>query len=30
MSNYLEHLPSAAAVIRQFQVVRDLLRPGGR
>lgn len=30
MSNYLEHLPSAAAVAEQFAVVRDLLRPGGR
>jgi 2-polyprenyl-3-methyl-5-hydroxy-6-metoxy-1,4-benzoquinol methylase len=30
MSNYLEHLPSASDVIRQFQVVRDLLRPGGQ
>lgn len=30
MSNYLEHLPSGAAVIEQFRVVRDLLRPGGR
>lgn len=30
MSNYLEHLPSSDAVIRQFQVVRELLIPGGR
>jgi len=30
MSNYLEHLPSADHVIRQFQVVHDLLRPGGQ
>ena len=30
MSNYLEHLPSPDDVIRQFQVVHDLLRPGGR
>lgn len=30
MSNYLEHLPSAEAVIEQLTVVRDLLRPGGR
>jgi 2-polyprenyl-3-methyl-5-hydroxy-6-metoxy-1,4-benzoquinol methylase len=30
MSNYLEHLPSAEHVIRQFQVVHDLLRPGGQ
>jgi 2-polyprenyl-3-methyl-5-hydroxy-6-metoxy-1,4-benzoquinol methylase len=30
MSNYLEHLPSADDVIRQFQVVRQLLRPGGQ
>ncbi|MCY7417769.1 MAG: class I SAM-dependent methyltransferase [Chloroflexi bacterium] len=30
MSNYLEHLPNASDVIRQFQVVHDLLRPGGQ
>lgn len=30
MSNYLEHLPSAEAVIQQFSVVRQLLKPGGR
>jgi SAM-dependent methyltransferase len=30
MSNYLEHLPDADAVIRQLQVARRLLRPGGR
>ena len=30
MSNFLEHLPSGAAVIEQFRVVFDLLRPGGR
>ncbi len=30
MSNYLEHLPSPDAVIRQFEVVARLLRPGGR
>ena len=30
MSNYLEHLPDADAVIRQFRVARRLLRPGGR
>lgn len=30
MSNYLEHLPSAQAVVEQLRVVRDLLRPGGR
>jgi ubiquinone/menaquinone biosynthesis C-methylase UbiE len=30
MSNYLEHLPSGEAVIEQFRVVRELLRPGGR
>lgn len=30
MSNYLEHLPSADAVIEQFRVVAGLLRPGGR
>ncbi len=30
MSNFLEHLPSGAAVIQQFRVAYDLLRPGGR
>ncbi|MBX3028729.1 MAG: methyltransferase domain-containing protein [Chloroflexi bacterium] len=30
MSNYLEHLPTPDDVIRQLQVTRDLLRPGGR
>jgi len=30
MSNYLEHLSSPDAVIRQFQVAAQLLRPGGR
>lgn len=30
MSNYLEHLGSAAAVIEQLKVVRELLQPGGR
>lgn len=30
MSNYLEHLPSADAVIDQLKVVRDLLSPSGR
>lgn len=30
MSNYLEHLSSGAAVIEQFRVVRELLRPNGR
>ena len=30
MSNYLEHLPSATAVVEQLRVVRNLLRPGGR
>jgi len=30
MSNYLEHLPSALAVIDQFKVVAKVLRPGGR
>ena len=30
MSNYLEHLPSADAVIDQLRVARQLLRPGGR
>jgi len=30
MSNYLEHLESADAVIDQLSVVRELLAPGGR
>jgi len=30
MSNYLEHLASADAVVGQLKVVRDVLRPGGR
>jgi SAM-dependent methyltransferase len=30
MSNYLEHLPDPDAVIRQLEVARALLRPGGR
>lgn len=30
MSNYLEHLDSADAVIEQLRVARTLLRPGGR
>lgn len=30
MSNYLEHLPSADAVVAQLKIVRELLRPGGR
>jgi SAM-dependent methyltransferase len=30
MSNYLEHLPTADAVIEQLKVVAKLLRPGGR
>jgi SAM-dependent methyltransferase len=30
MSNYLEHLPSAGAVLEQLRVVRHLLKPGGR
>ena len=30
MSNYLEHLPSATAVIDQLRIARELLRPGGR
>lgn len=30
MSNYLEHLPSADAVIEQLTVARRLLRPSGR
>lgn len=29
MSNYLEHLPTAEAVIEQFRVVARLLKPGG-
>jgi SAM-dependent methyltransferase len=29
MSNYLEHLPSAEAVVEQFGVVKHLLKPGG-
>lgn len=29
-SNYLEHLPSADAVVEQLGVFRDLLAPGGR
>ena len=29
MSNYLEHLASGDEVVRQLQVVRELLRPGG-
>ena len=29
MSNYLEHLESAQAVVEQFRVIRKLLRPGG-
>src|ERR1035437_2425550 len=30
MSNYLEHLPDADAVVEQLRVVRRLLLPGGR
>jgi hypothetical protein len=30
MSNYLEHLPSSEAVIRQLRVALELLKPGGR
>jgi 2-polyprenyl-3-methyl-5-hydroxy-6-metoxy-1,4-benzoquinol methylase len=30
MSNYLEHLCSPEAVIRQLEVARELLKPGGR
>jgi 2-polyprenyl-3-methyl-5-hydroxy-6-metoxy-1,4-benzoquinol methylase len=30
MSNYLEHLPSSAAVIDQLAIARKLLKPGGR
>jgi ubiquinone/menaquinone biosynthesis C-methylase UbiE len=30
MSNYLEHLDSAGAVIEQLRVARELARPGGR
>ncbi len=30
MSNYLEHLPSADAVVDQLKVARDLLSPAGR
>ncbi|MEA2621177.1 MAG: hypothetical protein QOH61_87 [Chloroflexota bacterium] len=30
MSNYLEHLPSADAVVQQMRVVAGLLKPGGR
>jgi SAM-dependent methyltransferase len=30
MSNYLEHLPGGDAVIRQLEVARQLLKPGGR
>ena len=30
MSNYLEHLPDADAVVEQLRVARRLLRPGGR
>jgi 2-polyprenyl-3-methyl-5-hydroxy-6-metoxy-1,4-benzoquinol methylase len=30
MSNYLEHLESSDAVIKQLSIVRQLLAPGGR
>ena len=30
MSNYLEHLPSADAVVEQLRVARQMLRSGGR
>ncbi len=30
MSNYLEHLPSRAAVVEQLAVAHDLLTPSGR
>jgi SAM-dependent methyltransferase len=30
MSNYLEHLPSADAVVEQLRTVHRILRPGGR
>jgi len=30
MSNYLEHLESSDAVVKQLAVARELLRPGGR
>jgi SAM-dependent methyltransferase len=30
MSNYLEHLPSAEAVVEQLKAVATVLRPGGR
>jgi SAM-dependent methyltransferase len=30
MSNYLEHLPSAEAVVDQLNVVHSILKPGGR
>jgi 2-polyprenyl-3-methyl-5-hydroxy-6-metoxy-1,4-benzoquinol methylase len=30
MSNYLEHLPSGDAVVRQLRVAHALLKPGGR
>jgi SAM-dependent methyltransferase len=30
MSNYLEHLPSGDAVVRQLEVVAKVLKPGGR
>jgi hypothetical protein len=29
MSNYLEHLPSAEAVVDQLRVAHDLVKPGG-
>ena len=30
MSNYLEHLPSSDAVVRQLDQARQVLKPGGR
>ena len=30
MSNYLEHLPSSEAVVRQLDQARQVLKPGGR
>ncbi len=30
MSNYLEHLPSSEAVVRQLREARKVLKPGGR
>ena len=30
MSNYLEHLPTAEAVVKQIRVARELIKPGGK